>query len=263
MKQLNVFCEGQTEQAFCVQVLQPHLFPDGSGIVHTLAVGQKSHHHIYGTGKRSSYGRLRKFILNTIHQRHQADVFFTSLIDLYALPDDFPGKSQYTHNPADPTRFVLSLEEAFERDINHFRFIPYQQLHEFETMLFAQPESFMISFEKCDQKVKLLDRWSVHFQVSNILTIIVTHPHRMHHRYHPGIRGQKGVGGSRHRPAHRPTNHQIQMPACRWMALQTGGHLLDSLKVARFTLEAAGRDPAGSLTRIRADQPSDQGLRYS
>ena len=42
MKQLNVFCEGQTEQGFCAQVLQPHLFPSGDGIVHTLAVGEKS-----------------------------------------------------------------------------------------------------------------------------------------------------------------------------------------------------------------------------
>ena len=42
MKQLSVFCEGQTEQGFCAQVLQPHLFPSGDGIVHTLAVGEKS-----------------------------------------------------------------------------------------------------------------------------------------------------------------------------------------------------------------------------
>ena len=33
MKQLNVFCEGQTEQGFCAQVLQPHLFPSGDGIL--------------------------------------------------------------------------------------------------------------------------------------------------------------------------------------------------------------------------------------
>jgi hypothetical protein len=43
MKQLNVFCEGQTEQGFCIQILQHHLFPQGDGVVHTLAVGEKDH----------------------------------------------------------------------------------------------------------------------------------------------------------------------------------------------------------------------------
>jgi hypothetical protein len=55
VKQLNVFCEGQTEQGFCAQVLQPHLFPSGDGIVHTLAVGEKDHHHVYGIGRRTRY----------------------------------------------------------------------------------------------------------------------------------------------------------------------------------------------------------------
>ena len=66
MKQLNVFCEGQTEQGFCAQVLQPHLFPPGVGIVHTLAVGEKGHHLAYGIGRRTRYEKVRKFILNTI-----------------------------------------------------------------------------------------------------------------------------------------------------------------------------------------------------
>src|SRR5260370_30388677 len=61
MKQLNVFCEGPTEQGFCAQVLQPHLFPHGDGIIHTLAVGEKDHRHLYGLGRRIKYEKVRKF----------------------------------------------------------------------------------------------------------------------------------------------------------------------------------------------------------
>jgi hypothetical protein len=140
-KQLNIFCEGQTEQNFCVQVLQEHLFPLGDGLIHTLPVGRKDHHHLYGLGRGpTTYGRVRKFILNTINGRARPNVYFSTLIDLYALPDDFPGKAQYNRNPADPTPYALALEEAFRQNIDCHRFIPYLQLHEFETMLFADPE---------------------------------------------------------------------------------------------------------------------------
>lgn len=155
MRQLNVFCEGQTEQGFCAQVLQRHLFPQGAGIIHTLAIGEKDHHHVFGTG-RKKYQKVRKFIQNTIKQRGGNDVLFTTLFDLYGLPNDFPGKADNTRNSAAPTPYVIALENAFGEDINHFGFIPYLQLHEYETILFAEPEAFAISFENCAAKVQQL-----------------------------------------------------------------------------------------------------------
>ena len=156
MKQLNVFCEGQTEQGFCAQVLQPHLFASGVGIVHTLAVGEKSHHHIYGIGRRTRYEKVRKFILNTIKQREGKNVYFTTLVDLYGLPHDFPGKAANMRVAANPTAYVLALEKAFESDIDQFRFFPYLQRHEYETILFADPEAFRIAFENCEAQVEQL-----------------------------------------------------------------------------------------------------------
>jgi hypothetical protein len=156
MKQLNVFCEGQTEQGFCVHVLQPHLFPSADGKIHTLAVGEKDHHHLYGIGKRTKYDRVRKFICNTIKQREGKNVYFTTLFDLYALPTDFPGKAGNVRNSLNPTPYVIGLEQAFGQDINYHRFIPYLQLHEYETMLFADPAAFAISFENCDLAIQQL-----------------------------------------------------------------------------------------------------------
>lgn len=152
-----MFCEGPTEQAFCAQLLQPHLFPAGDGVVHTLAVGRKNDHHVYGLGSRARYDRLRKFMFNTIRQRDGRNVYFTTLLDLYGLPLDFPGLADTVRNPADPTPYVLALEAAFGRDIDHHRFVPYLQLHEYETMLFADPAAFAIAFENCDPVIAQLN----------------------------------------------------------------------------------------------------------
>lgn len=156
MTQLNVFCEGPTEQGFCVQVLQPHLFPNSEGIIHTLAVGEKRHRHVYGLGSRAKYERIRKFIRNTIKQRRGPNIFFTTLFDLYELPGDFPGKDANTYNAADPTRYVLALEAAMQDDIGYHQFISHLQLHEYETMLFAAPEAFKFAFEGCEAEVQQL-----------------------------------------------------------------------------------------------------------
>jgi hypothetical protein len=156
VKQLNIFCEGQTEQGFCSQVLQLHLFPHGEGIIHTLAVGEKDHHHLYGLGRRKKFEKIRKFICNTIRQRQGDQVYFTTLFDLYALPTDFPGMEANVRNPANPTPYVEALEVAFGQTIGYHRFIPYLQLHEYETMLFADPDAFAYSFENSGPAIQQL-----------------------------------------------------------------------------------------------------------
>ena len=159
MRQVNIFCEGPTEQGFCALVLQPHLFSQGNGIIHTLSVGEKDHHHVYGLGRGNKYAKVKKFILNILKQRQGKNVFFTTFFDLYALPHDFPGKAQNARNPDNPILYVHALEKAFNEDIGHFQFISHLQLHEYETMLFADPEKFKGSFENCDegiQKLKLI-----------------------------------------------------------------------------------------------------------
>ena len=75
------------------------------------------------------------------------------MIDLYGLPKDFPGKVDHVRNPADPTPYVQALEDAFGSDVDDERFIPYLQLHEYETLLFANPDALIPSFENCQKAV--------------------------------------------------------------------------------------------------------------
>jgi hypothetical protein len=122
-------------------------------MIHTLGVGERRGQRTFGIGSRKRYDAIRRFILNTIKQRQGQDVYFTTLFDLYALSDDFPGREGTTLNPGVPESYVRALETAFAKDIDHFRFIPYLQLYEYETLLFADPEAFRIAFENCDDGV--------------------------------------------------------------------------------------------------------------
>lgn len=159
MRELYVFCEGQTEQGFCNQLLRPHFFPEGSGRVHTILIAHSRHHRRIQRGGIGTYITLRRDILNTMRQRSSsADVGFTTMIDVYKSPRDFPGKDAHQLDPTNPTPYVEALERAFAEDINDRRFVPYLQLFEFETLLFANPDAFKIAFEDCDPQITELKR---------------------------------------------------------------------------------------------------------
>jgi hypothetical protein len=101
---------------------------------------------------------MRRQILGELKGRNERDVFFTTLIDLYGLPKNFPGKKAHRRNPDDPISYVTALEKAFGENIADRRFIPYLQLHEFETILFAEPESFRIAFGDCGEAIEGLNK---------------------------------------------------------------------------------------------------------
>jgi hypothetical protein len=158
VKQLNIFCEGVTEQAFCRRVLQAALFPEGSGIIHTLAVGVVNHHHVKGLGRGNRYPKVKEFIQQTIKAREGKSVWFSTIFDLYALPNDFPGCDQSSLNPSDPTPHVIAIEEALKANIGHHRFIPHIQLYEFETILFADPKAFELIPGIDSKHIELLEK---------------------------------------------------------------------------------------------------------
>jgi hypothetical protein len=67
------------------------------------------------------------------------------MVDLYRLPSDFPGAARAAA-VSDPFERVRSLQFELQADLNHRRFVPYIQLHEFEALLFSDPGSFSIAF---------------------------------------------------------------------------------------------------------------------
>jgi hypothetical protein len=157
MKRLYVYCEGRTEQQFCHDAIAPYLFPEGDGSLHGIDLG--------GLGPRKrQYSYLLNFIRDHIPTVIREGVFFTTFIDLYAIPSGFPGYLPKVPNPSDPTPYVESLEAGLALDVNQPRcFIPYIQLHEFETMLFVDLDQLKLEFEDCEKAIEYLKHQTSQF----------------------------------------------------------------------------------------------------
>jgi hypothetical protein len=103
VKELTVFCEGETERGFCDLVLRPHLFPGHDRTIHTIEIEHSRHHgRVTRGGVSARYETMRRGILNELKRRKGRDILFSSLIDLYGLPRDFPGERGRRRDPRDP-----------------------------------------------------------------------------------------------------------------------------------------------------------------
>lgn len=88
-----------------------------------------------------SYAKIKPQVLRLCRQ--DADAYITTLFDLYALPGDFPGRHAASYpNTGSGHQKSTFLETQFGQDINFANFIPNLMVHEFEALLFTQPEKF-------------------------------------------------------------------------------------------------------------------------
>ena len=88
-------------------------------------------------------------------ERANSDSWFSAMFDLYALPDDFPGYTR-AQQCSDPSDRVGHLETAFAQDIDHRQFVPYIQLHEFETLILADPRKLSTHFLEHEAAIETL-----------------------------------------------------------------------------------------------------------
>jgi len=137
MARLYLFAEGSTEQTFADTVLKPHLANLDVYLHKPVLIAharKKGRVHRGGGGR---YPPMKEDIERFLKQEAGRDVFFTTMIDLYRLPDTFPGKDEAETLRHDPYQRVEQLEAFWAGDIPDPRFIPFIQLHEYETYLFA------------------------------------------------------------------------------------------------------------------------------
>ena len=133
MKRLIIICEGQTEIEFCKDVLSPFLIKKDIFIQTPLV--KKS------GGGIVPWTSLKKQIENHLLEQN---VYVTTFIDYYGIPDNFNfpkwSESKIIVNKSE--RMDL-LENGMHLDLkSNPRFIPYIQLHEFESLLFNNIEVF-------------------------------------------------------------------------------------------------------------------------
>ncbi len=84
------------------------------------------------------YERSKRDLTRWMREDQNRDARFTTMIDLYGLPSDFPGYEEAARQ-SDPYNRVTVLEARLAEDLGDRRLIPYVQLHEFEALLFCDP----------------------------------------------------------------------------------------------------------------------------
>lgn len=155
MSRLYVFAEGPTEQTWAGSVLNEHLWHREIQVHPVLIANSRKKQQVYRGGMRK-YVQMKNDIVRFLTQNPGRDVFFTTMIDLYALPGDFPGRAEAERNRNRPYDSVAVLERSFSDDIDDPRFIPYVQLHEFEALLFVDPGYFRGLFDCGDRQLQNL-----------------------------------------------------------------------------------------------------------
>lgn len=147
MKRLIIVCEGPTEHEFCATVLAENLRQ--FDIFVQAPIIKKSND---GIVPWSAIKRQIEMHLN------ESNVFVTLLVDYYGIKDryNFPGWSE-SKNFAGPTERIRFLLDCMHRDIPDERFIPYIQLHEFESLLFSDLKVYSDNFDKKELDISVLE----------------------------------------------------------------------------------------------------------
>lgn len=154
MIRLHIIAEGQTEEEFVKTILAEHL-ANFNVITDVHCVTTKRTQTQVHRGGLVSYEHAKKDILLWQKQEKGNDVRFTTMLDLYALPNDFPQFDE-AKKISDPSQKVNKLETALADDINDYRFIPYIQLHEFEALILSDPSKLIERFPEYDESVQEL-----------------------------------------------------------------------------------------------------------
>ena len=130
---LYVTTEGQTERKFAEEVLGPHLANYNIEVKARVVLTNRK------LGKRGGimdYDKIRGDLHRLMLEDQHEEARFTTMIDLYALPNKFPGWTEARQTTHSQNRITI-LERSLKADIEDQRFLPYIQLHEFEALLYC------------------------------------------------------------------------------------------------------------------------------
>jgi len=136
-KRVLILVEGQTEERFVKDVLEPAYLKKEIYFYPTILVTKQVKDGPNFRGGVSNYAKFRNDLRRLLNSASGALV--TTMLDYYALPEDFPGMNTRPSGPS--LAKVKHVEDAIAAVFGQpFNFLPFLVLHEFEAWLFASPE---------------------------------------------------------------------------------------------------------------------------
>lgn len=169
MIRLYLFAEGPTEQTFADNILKPHLAKYDVFLDKIILIAHARRKGKVHRGGGRKYEPMKDDILRFLNQEKGSNVFFTTMIDLYAIAPEFPGLNESEKLRQNPIQRVEFLEKSFATDIDDQRFIPYIQLHEYEAYLFSDPSCFEFIYDNCLEKVKILQNITDSYETPELI----------------------------------------------------------------------------------------------
>lgn len=136
MQRVLVLVEGQTEERFVKDVLQPHLWNKNVHLEPKILTTKRVKRGPDFKGGVTDFAKFEGDLKRLLGDTGAAMI--TTMLDYYGLPDDFPGKDTVATQPQqERSRY---LEKALEDHVAVGpRFKAFFMLHEFEAFLFVSP----------------------------------------------------------------------------------------------------------------------------
>lgn len=139
MSRVVAIVEGQTERTFVRDVLAPWLGWKGVLLTARL-IGRPGH-----KGGIGDFGRAKNEIASLLKQ--ESGTIITTMFDFYGMPKTWPGRaeaSRVSHDHKARTveqAIKVALKAHLGSAFDEGRLLPYVQMHEYEALLFSQPNA--------------------------------------------------------------------------------------------------------------------------
>ncbi len=198
MKHLNIIVEGSSEEVFVNDVLVKHFaFLNIFVSARKIKTGWDRLNNKPSKGGLLKYLKFRNDVLRWIESdRNQPQFWYTSMLDLYAFPkDELSPYNSTIQSISDPYQKIIALETAIAQDINHPKFIPYVQLHEFEAFLLVEPDRLITMYPNGQTGINRLKRDIGDKRPEEINESQQTAPSKRIIKHLPDYEGQKAQVG--------------------------------------------------------------------
>jgi hypothetical protein len=136
MKNLYIYCEGQTEESFINNVLYPYLFNIGIFVRPIICTTKRTKIEKF-KGGISNYQKIKNELL-ILCKQHKNEML-TTMFDYYGMPNNTPGINNMSDNLYER---VSRIEKTIESDINAPNLFFNLIVHEFESLLFVKTSAF-------------------------------------------------------------------------------------------------------------------------
>lgn len=174
LKRALILVEGQTEERFVKEVLNPDLWQLGLHLEPTILVTKQVKRGPNFKGGIGSFGQVQRDVPRLLGDTAAALV--TTMFDLYGLPTDFPGMTDVGERQG--REKAEYIEEALRHHFNNARFFAFLMVHEFEAVVYADPGAAARTLQAPAQQAALQAEKNGFPTAEDINAGIDTHPSR-------------------------------------------------------------------------------------